>query len=88
VTDAGIKDGKLFRCVCRAGNSWGKRMREKVVWHVVKENAARLGLPAKIRDYLLSAGNDDYGEKYIFSLSTAQIQFHIAAFEVSQMPVS
>jgi site-specific recombinase XerD len=45
VTAAGIKDGKLFRCVCRAGNSWGNGMTEKVVWHVVKENATRLGLP-------------------------------------------
>jgi len=44
VTAAGIKSGKLFRCVCRAGNSWGNGMTEKVVWHVVKENAAKLGL--------------------------------------------
>ncbi len=44
VTAAGIKDGKLFRCVCRAGNSWGDGMTEKVVWHVVKENAVKLGL--------------------------------------------
>ncbi len=45
VTAAGINEGKLFRCVCRAGNSWGNGMTAKVVWHVVKENAARLGLP-------------------------------------------
>ena len=44
VTAAGIKDGKLFRCVCRAGNSWGNGMTEKIVWRVVKENATRLGL--------------------------------------------
>jgi len=44
VTAAGIKGGKLFRCVCRAGNSWGDGMTEKVVWHVVKENGAKLGL--------------------------------------------
>lgn len=44
VTAAGIRDGKLFRCVCRAGNSWGNGMTEKVVWHVVKENTAKLGL--------------------------------------------
>ena len=45
VTAAEIKDGKLFRCVCRAGKSWGDGMTEKVVWHVVKENAVKLGLP-------------------------------------------
>jgi hypothetical protein len=39
-----IKRRQLFRCVCRAGNSWGNGMTEKVVWHVVKENAAKLGL--------------------------------------------
>ena len=50
VTAAGIKDGKLFRCVCRAGNSWGDGMTEKVVWHVVKENAAKLGL-SKVAPY-------------------------------------
>jgi site-specific recombinase XerD len=44
VTAAGITCGKLFRCVCRAGNTWGEGMTEKVVWHVVKENAAKLGL--------------------------------------------
>jgi site-specific recombinase XerD len=33
---AGIKKGRLFRCVCRAGKIWGDGITEKVVWHVVK----------------------------------------------------
>lgn len=41
---AGIRQGKLFRCVCRKGSVWGTEMTEKVVWHVVKECAKRLGV--------------------------------------------
>jgi site-specific recombinase XerD len=41
---AGIKQGRLFRCVCRKGSVWGTEMTEKVVWHVVKEYAKRLGV--------------------------------------------
>jgi integrase len=44
VNTAGATGGKLFRCVCRAGTAWGDSMTEKVVWHVVKEYAAKLGL--------------------------------------------
>jgi integrase len=45
VTAAGFRAGRLFRCVSRAGTVWGEGMTEKVVWHVVKELAARLGVP-------------------------------------------
>jgi len=45
VTAAGISSGKLFRCVCRAGRTWGDFMTDRVVWHVVKDYAAKLGLP-------------------------------------------
>jgi site-specific recombinase XerD len=45
VTAAGISSGKLFRCVCRAGKTWGDFMTDRVVWHVVKDYAAMLGLP-------------------------------------------
>ena len=45
VTAAGISSGKLFRCVCRAGETWGDFMTDRVVWHVVKDYAAKLGLP-------------------------------------------
>jgi site-specific recombinase XerD len=41
---AGISSGRVFRCVCRAGKSWGEGMTERVVWHVVKQYAAKLGL--------------------------------------------
>ena len=41
---AQITYGRLFRCVCRRGMVWGTKITEKVVWHVVKEYAARLGI--------------------------------------------
>ena len=41
---AAIRQGKLFRCVCRNGAVWGSEVTEKVVWHVVKEYANRLGV--------------------------------------------
>lgn len=39
-----IGHGKIFRCVCRKGTVWGAAITEKVVWHVVKEYAAKLGV--------------------------------------------
>ena len=41
---ADIRQGKLFRCVCRRGTVWGAEITEKVVWHVVKEYATKLGV--------------------------------------------
>jgi site-specific recombinase XerD len=41
---AEITRGKIFRCVCRKGVVWGTDITEKVVWHVVKEYAGRLGI--------------------------------------------
>ena len=41
---ADLTAGRLFRCVCRAGKCWGDRVTERVVWHVVKDYAKRLGL--------------------------------------------
>ena len=41
---AGISRGKLFRRVSRAGRVWGEGMTEKVVWHVVKEFAKKVGI--------------------------------------------
>ena len=40
-----VGSGRLFRCVSRSGTVWGEGMTEKVVWHVVKEFAAKLGVP-------------------------------------------
>ena len=42
---AGVGSGRLFRCVSRSGTDWGEGITEKVVWHVVKEFAAKLGVP-------------------------------------------
>src|SRR5580704_8966719 len=41
---AGIATGSLFRCVSSAGKVWGERVTEKLVWHVVKEFAAKIGV--------------------------------------------
>ena len=41
---ARIMEGKIFRRVCRTGMAWGAEMTEKVVWHVVKQYAERLGI--------------------------------------------
>jgi len=45
VMAAGVGSGRLFRCVSRSGTVWGEGITEKVVWHVVKEFAAKLGVP-------------------------------------------
>ena len=41
---AAITAGRLFRCVCRAGKHWGDGVTERLVWHVVKQYARKLGL--------------------------------------------
>jgi site-specific recombinase XerD len=41
---AGISAGSLFRRVSSAGRVWGEAVTEKLVWHVVKEFAAKLGV--------------------------------------------
>jgi site-specific recombinase XerD len=41
---AGITSGKLFRCVCRAGKTWGDFITDRVVWHAVKNYGGKLGL--------------------------------------------
>ena len=43
-TAAGINAGSLFRRVSSAGNVWGEAVTEKLVWHVVKEFAAKIGV--------------------------------------------
>jgi site-specific recombinase XerD len=45
VVAAGVGSGRLFRCFSRSGTVWGEGITEKVVWHVVKEFAAKLGVP-------------------------------------------
>lgn len=41
---AGIEAGRLFRRVSSAGRAWGEDVTEKLVWHVVKEFAAKIGV--------------------------------------------
>jgi len=41
---ARVADGRLFRRVCRTGTIVGEEMTEKVVWHVVKQYAGKLGV--------------------------------------------
>jgi site-specific recombinase XerD len=33
---AGVSEGRVFRCVCRAGKTWGTGFTERAVWHVFK----------------------------------------------------
>jgi hypothetical protein len=49
---ARVGSGRLFRCVSRSGTVWGEGITEKVVWHVVKEFAAKLGVPKLAPDDL------------------------------------
>jgi site-specific recombinase XerD len=42
-TAAGLSGDRVFRCVCRAGKCWGDGVTERVVWHIVKQYAAKLG---------------------------------------------
>jgi integrase len=44
IKDAGLTSGRVFRRVNRAGRVWGARMTEKVVWHVVREFAAKAAI--------------------------------------------
>jgi len=44
LNEARIAHGRIFRCVSRRGVVWGTKITEKVVWHVVKEYAERLGV--------------------------------------------
>jgi len=41
---AGVKDGRIFRAVARAGKVWGKGISQNVVWYVVKSCCERAGL--------------------------------------------
>lgn len=41
---SGIRQGRIFRAINKAGAIWGKGMTEKVVWQVVREAAAQAGI--------------------------------------------
>jgi integrase len=40
----GVSEGRVFRCVCRAGKPWGAGVTERVVWHVVKDCAKKAAI--------------------------------------------
>ncbi|HTD45454.1 MAG TPA: site-specific integrase [Bryobacteraceae bacterium] len=44
IKDAGLTSGRVFRRVNRAGRVWGESVTEKVVWHVVREFAAKAAI--------------------------------------------
>jgi site-specific recombinase XerD len=44
LASGGISKGRVFRCVCRAGKTWGTGVTERVVWHVVKDCAKKAGV--------------------------------------------
>ena len=52
---ANITSGKLFRRVHKTGKTWGERLTEKAVWHVVREYATKAGIdklsPHDLRSY-------------------------------------
>jgi integrase len=72
---ADIGHGRLFRCVCRIGTTWGTEMTEKVVWHVVKQYAGQIGIlkfaPHDLRRSCARLCHDSGGEleQYSFSLA-------------------
>jgi site-specific recombinase XerD len=41
---AGVRDGRIFRAVARAGKVWGKGISQNVVWYVVKSCCEKAGL--------------------------------------------
>jgi site-specific recombinase XerD len=43
-TAPGIKTGSLFQRVSSASRVWGEAVTEKLVWHVVREFAAKVGV--------------------------------------------
>jgi site-specific recombinase XerD len=44
LASAGVTEGRIFRCVCRAGKMWGHGVTERMVWHVVKDCAKRAAI--------------------------------------------
>ena len=77
---------RIFPCVCRRGVVWGTKITEKVVWHVVKEYAERLGVaklaPHDLRRSCARLCHDSGGE-------LEQIQFllgHVSVQTTEKYP--
>jgi integrase len=54
-TEAGIRDGSLFRAINKSGKIWGQGMTPKVLWEIVKRAAKTAGIdklaPHDLRRY-------------------------------------
>ncbi len=44
LASAGVGEGRVFPCVCRAGKTWGNGVTERVVGHVVKDCARKAAI--------------------------------------------
>jgi hypothetical protein len=70
---AGIATGSLFRRVSSADKVWGEKVTEKLVWHVVKEFAAKIGVsklaPHDLRRYAESRPMPNLSEGCSFGVS-------------------
>ncbi len=44
LASAELSEGRVFRCVCRAGKTWGDGATERVVWHVMKDCAKKAAI--------------------------------------------
>jgi hypothetical protein len=44
LASAGVSEGRVFKCVCRAGRTWGNGVTERVVRHVVKDCAKKAAI--------------------------------------------
>jgi integrase len=71
LSPAKIAHGRIFRCVCRRGVVWGTKITEKVVWHVVKEYAEKLGIskltPHDLRSSVLPRFGGRVGANPVFA---------------------
>ena len=78
----GLRTVEFFRCVSRRGVVWGTKITEKVVWHIVKEYAERLGVsklaPHDLRRSCARFCHDSGGE-------LEQIQFLLGHVSVQTM---
>jgi hypothetical protein len=47
---AGVNDGHVFRPVNRVGAVTGERLGEKVVWQMLRQYAAEIGMPGLVEN--------------------------------------
>src|SRR6266853_3922078 len=77
---AGVREGRIFRAVARAGKVWGKGISQNVVWYVVKTCCEKAGLehiaPHDLRRTCAKLCHDRGGEleQIQFLLGHASVQ--------------